>query len=231
MQYVIWLSLFGLFATQALGQRGGGYSGFGRGGMGHGGFPGGLPRDSFGRAGMVQGGGFGFPSRNFATNFGIPPVGPIPPLGVSAFGNQFGFGRRFFPSSAFFTSGFPLFLGGFEYGYPPASNIIIMEEPPPPQVIVQQVPRETVRAEIHEYRPTAPTETVSGEEQPAFTIVLRDGSMRPAVAVSVQDDVLHYVDPDGEHRRLPLDTVDREATRRVNRERKLELRLPSPTPK
>jgi hypothetical protein len=103
-------------------------------------------------------------------------------------------------------------------------------EQPLPQTIVQQVPRETVRAEIHEYQPTA-AETAPGEEQPAFTIVLKDGSVQSAVAVSVQDDVLQYVDPDGEHRRVPLDTVDRQATRRVNRERKLELHLPPPTAK
>jgi hypothetical protein len=192
------------------------------------------------RGGVVQGGlrsgnrvvvigGFGFPSQNFAS-FGIPPVGPIPTLGgrapFFAFDNRFGFGRRFFPSSAFFPSAFPLFLGGDDSGYPPASNIIIMEQPPP----VQQAPCETVRSEIHEYNPTA-AEPVPGEEQPAFAIVLRDGSVHSAVAVSVQDEVLNYVDPDGEHRRVPLDTVDRQATRRVNRERKLELHVPPPTAK
>jgi hypothetical protein len=145
------------------------------------------------------------------------------------FDNQFGFGRRFFPSSAFFPFAYPLFLGGDDSAYPPAPNIIIMEQPLP-QTIVQQVPRETVRAEIHEYQPTA-AEPIPGEEQPAFAIVLKDGSVQSAVAVSVQDDVLQYVDPDGEHRRVPLDTVDRQATRRVNRERKLELHLPPPTAK
>ena len=245
---IMWLCLFGLFATQALAQRAGGVEGFGRGGFGRGGvnvggFPRGFPRGGFGRGGVVQGGvrpgnrvvvsgGFGFPSQSSAT-FGIPPLGPIPPLGGSApsfgFDNQFGFGRRFFPSSAFFPSAFPLFLGGYDPGYPPASNIIIMEQPPP-QTIVQQVPRETVRAEIHEYKPTA-AEPVPAEEQPVFAIVLKDGSVQSAVAVSVQDEVLHYVDPDGQHRRVPLDTVDREATRRVNRKRKLELHLPPPTVK
>lgn len=243
---IIWLGLF-LFATQAFGQRAGGFGGFGRGGIGRGGvnvgFPGGFPRRGFGR-GAVQGGarpgnrvvvfgGFGFPSQNFF-NFGIPPVGPIPPLGGSAplfgFDNRFGFGRRFFSSSAFFPSAFPLFLGGDDSGYAPASNIIIMEQPAPP-TIVQQAPRETVRAEIHEYAPTTTAEPVPAEEQPAFAIVLNDGSVQSAVAVSVQDDVLQYVDPDGEHRRVPLDTVDRQATRRVNRDRKLELHLPPPTAK
>jgi hypothetical protein len=229
---IIWLGLF-LFATQAFGQRAGGFGGFGRGGFGRGGVnvgvPGGFPRGGLMRGGVGRS-GFGFPSQGFG-NFGLPPVGPIPPLGGSApllgFDNRFGFGRRFFLSSAFFPSAFPLLLGGDDYGYPPAPNIIIMEQPPP-QTIVQQAPRETVRAEIHEYQPTEP---VPGEEQPAFAIVLKDGSVQSAVAVSVQDDVLQYVDPDGEHRRVPLDTVDRQTTRRVNRERKLELHLPPPTAK
>ena len=242
---IIWFSLFWVFAMQALGQRAGGLGGFGRGGFGRGGvIGGGFPWGGFGRGGMVQGGvrpgnrvvvigGFGFPSQSLAT-FGIPPVGPIPPLGGSApsfgFDNPFDFGRRFFPSSAFFPSAFPLLLGGDDSGYPPASNIIIMEQPPP-QTIVQQVPRETVRAEIHEYQPTATAEPVPTEEQPAFAIVLKDGSVQSAVAVAVQDEVLHYVDPDGQHRRVSLDSVDRQATRRVNRERKLELHLPPPTAK
>ena len=51
-------------------------------------------------------------------------------------------------------------------------------------------------------------------------------------AIHENDNVcLSYVDPDGQHRRVSLNTVDREATRRVNRERKLELRLPPPTAK
>jgi hypothetical protein len=126
---IIWLSLFWLFAIQALGQRAGGLGGLGRGGFGPGrvmvgGFPGGFPRGGFGRGGVVQGGvrpgnrvvvigGFGFPSQSFAT-FGIPPLGPIPPLGGSAplfaFGNRFGLDRRSFRllfrcSSAVATSG------------------------------------------------------------------------------------------------------------------------------
>ena len=246
---IVWLSLFCLFATQALGQRSGGVGGFGQGGLGRGrvitgGFPGGFSRGGFGRGGVVQGGvrpgnrvvvigGFGFPSQSLAT-FGIPPLGPIPPLGgsapLSAFGNSFGFGHRFSASSTFLPSAFPLLLGGDDSGYPAASNIIIMEHPFP-QTIVQQSPRQTVRSEIHEYKPTATAEPVPAEEQPAFALVLKDGSVQSAVAVSVQDEVLHYVDPDGQHWRVPLDTVDREATRRVNREQKLELHLPPPTAK
>lgn len=244
---IIFLSLFWLFATQALGQRTGGFGGFGRGGFGRGGvmvggFPGGFPRGGFG-SGFFQGGGpdnrvvviggFGFPSQSFV-NFGIPPLGPIPPLGGSAplfaLDNRFGIGRRFFPSSTSLPSAFPLLLGGDDFGYPPASNITIMEQPLP-QAIVQQAPRETVRAEIREYKLTATAEPVPAEEQPAFALVMKDGSVQSAVAVSAQDEVLHYVDPDGQHWRVPLDTVDREATRRVNRERKLELHLPPPTAK
>ena len=94
---IIWLGLF-LFATQVLGQRtggfaGGGRGGFGRGGVNVGGVPGGFPRGGLMRGGVVRGGmrpgnrvvvtsGFGFPSQSLAT-FGIPPLGPIPPLGGS----------------------------------------------------------------------------------------------------------------------------------------------------
>jgi len=52
-------------------------------------------------------------------------------------------------------------------------------------------------------RRTATAEPVPDEEQPALAIVLKDGSVQSAVVVSVQDDVLQYVDPDGEHRAVP----------------------------
>ena len=108
-----------------------------------------------------------------------------------------------------------------------------MQQPPPspPQTIVQEAPPERVQSVVHEYNPPAGAAPLPAEEQPAFAIVLNGGSMQFATAVSVQDNVLSYVNPDGEHRRLSLETVDRQATRRVNQERKLDLRLPPPQAK
>ncbi|MGA2145144.1 MAG: hypothetical protein ABSH49_09300 [Bryobacteraceae bacterium] len=59
-----------------------------------------------------------------------------------------------------------------------------------------------------------------------FGIVLKDGSVRSAVAVVVDDDGLKYTDPDGRNVQLSLYAVDREKTRNLNRERNLSLWLP-----
>jgi len=61
-----------------------------------------------------------------------------------------------------------------------------------------------------------------------FAIVLKDGSVLPAAAVMTQGDALQIVDADGQHRRVPLSSIDREGTRRRNAERNLRLQLPAP---
>jgi hypothetical protein len=85
---------------------------------------------------------------------------------------------------------------------------------------------------IHEYQPVSTPAPASGflaqdVEPPMFAIVLKSGAMLSASAVVAQNDALHIVDADGAHVRIPLDTVDRDATRRMNRERKLQLQLPA----
>jgi len=61
-----------------------------------------------------------------------------------------------------------------------------------------------------------------------FAIVFKDGSVLPAAAVMTQGDALQIVDADGQHRRIPLSSIDRDATRRRNAERNLRLQLPAP---
>ncbi|MCU1337368.1 MAG: hypothetical protein JWO19_2949 [Bryobacterales bacterium] len=81
-------------------------------------------------------------------------------------------------------------------------------------------------SEVHEYPATA---AATLEAEPAtFTIVLKNGSSLSATAVTVQGNALKIVEPDGEHRRVPLDAIDREATRRLNAQRNLRLQLPAP---
>ena len=228
MNRVNWLCLFLLFVGPASGQHRGGFgAGPGRGGVvsgtfGHGRF----------RSGVVVG-GFGFPSQGFI-NLGIPPVGPIPPLGVNAsffgFDRRSGFRQHFFPSSGFFPYAYPLFGGGYDYGYPPEPNVIVIQQPAP-QVIVQQVPREVVRPEIHDYKEPPPAVAAAppgaNTEGATFMIALNDGSRKSANAVWVQNGALHYVDTEDRHHQVPLQSVDRQSTRKLNRERKLDFWLPA----
>jgi hypothetical protein len=122
----------------------------------------------------------------------------------------------------FFPNGFPLFFGDYGYGYDgyaPAPNVVML--PQQPVYVLVPAPSEPPKSEIHEYQRTS----AAGQEQ-AFAIVLKDGSVHSAVAVTVQHSALYYVEPDGGHRLVSLEALDREATERLNRERNLQLQLP-----
>lgn len=228
MKRFVWLWLFSLFAAPVFGQhRGGVGTGLGRRGFNSGGLAPGRSR------GVVVVGGFGFPSQGFI-NLGIPPVGPSPPLGGNAaffgFDRRFGFPHHVVQSSGFFPDALPLFAGSYDNGYPSAPNIIIIQQPAP-QVITQQAPREVVRPEIREYKEPAPAAAVAHPpaqaEGATFVIALDNGSRHSAYAVWVQNGVLHYIDSEDRHHQVPLKKVDRELTRKLNRDRKLDLWLPA----
>jgi hypothetical protein len=102
-------------------------------------------------------------------------------------------------------------------------TIIQQFAPPVPAVAAEQP---SVIPQIREY--AAPVAPASGAEPATFAIVLKNGSVLSAAAVTVQGNALQIVDPDGEHRRVPLDAIDRETTRRRNAERNLRLQLPAP---
>ena len=173
------------------------------------------------------GGAVGAPQIGFhapALSSGLPPISPIPPLGhtFSPFPT-----RRFPHSAGRVLTGFPYLWGGYGESYyvPEAAP----PEPPPQQpiVIVQPVQREIVRPEIHEYSNAGPSAEPM-EEPPAFSVALLDGTVRMAAAVAVQGDALVGVDPDNGQWRIALGVIDRDTTRRLNRAKGLDLRLPPP---
>jgi len=170
------------------------------------------------------GSGRGFGGSGFAP--AGPRQGQLPGGGVV---RGFGSNRGPFlsPYGFGYQDGFLPYDAGTAYGYTPQPNIIIVQQPPPPPVIVQQPPRDVLSV-IHDYVQPAPSTSAPSEGEPlSFGIVLKDGSTRPALAVVVADDVLHYVDSEGRDLQISLDEVDREATRKLNRERKLTLWLPA----
>jgi hypothetical protein len=138
------------------------------------------------------------------------PFAPVFPLGFGGYG----FGGYGF--------------GGYDYGYAPQGPSVVVVEPPPPAYLpVPERPPETATLVIHEYQPlSAAAAQASEADQPQFAIVLKNTTILSASAVIVQDGALHIVDADGAHQRVLLEAVDREATKRVNRERKLQLQLP-----
>ena len=158
---------------------------------------------------------------------GMPPIAPIPPLGNSTFSTQ-NFGARRHsgpPARGFGYGGYPYLWGDYGDVYAPQPEMPYVEPSPPPARYVILQPAPPVRPEIHEYvNPAAPESPE--QEPPVFTIALEGGSTRSAVAVAVQGDALSYVDEEGAQQRISLDAIDRAATRRLNRAKGLDLRLP-----
>jgi hypothetical protein len=119
--------------------------------------------------------------------------------------------------------GYSQYDAGTAYGYSP-QPIVIVQQPAPP-AIVEPPPRE-VHPVIVTYKQPGPAAPSEGEPQ-SFGIILKDGSTRSALAIMASDDVLHYVDAEDRHMRISMNDVDREATLKLNRERKLILHLPA----
>src|SRR5262245_57267978 len=85
-------------------------------------------------------------------------------------------------SHRFAWGGFPLFAG--EYDYAPAPSFVVVQ-PSPLYVVAAAAPVASApaKSEIHEYpKPAGETKPVA-DDQPAFAIVLSDGTVRSAIAV------------------------------------------------
>ena len=184
---------------------------------------------------LAAGAGFGqhrgglMPANPVPLGNPLPPISPISPFGGSP--RPQSAHQRGFRSPGYYP--FPYYD---DLGYYPATYSAPAEPAPGGVTIIQQfaapgpTPAEeqpVVTPEIHEY--PAPAAPSSGAEPATFAIVLKDGSALSASAVTVQGSALQIVDPDGQHRRVSLDTIDREATRRRNAERNLRLQLPAPS--
>jgi len=199
----------------------GGAGGFRGGGFGGSGFRG---HGGFGRGGFYGGFGRGF-NRGFYGH------------------NRFRFGLGFYPYSFWpyysywpnYDWGYPSYGYGYsyappyyDYGYSSAPPVIINQydqnqfDPPPPTVY-QPPPR--VRPEVREYPETASPHPY---EKPIYLIAFKNQeNIRAAEAYWVEGSTLHYVTLQHEQRQAPLDSVDRAFTYRLNRERHVDLRLPS----
>ena len=190
-----------LFLPHSSAQRGGGghSGGFGGGGFAGGGFHGGgfITPRFRGFGGFRGGNRFG----NHRLGWGQPGLGWGYPGDSMAWG--------YYPDEGYYGSGSqnPMIVMPQE-SYGPT----VVQAPPPP-----------VRPELHEYNwPESETNTVA-----TFTIIGKSGSAHSAIAVWVQGDAVRYITPDGTGGRLPLDSVNREATRSANAAKHLTLSLPA----
>jgi hypothetical protein len=182
---------------------------------------------------LAAGAGFGQRPGGVPPGNPLPRLSPLPPFSGSP---RPQFAPQRIPQRGFRSPGYYPFPFYSDLGYYPATYSFPAESAPGGVTIIQQFAppgpasaeeQSAVTPQIHEY--PAPAAPSSGAEPATFAIVLKDGSALSASAVTVQGDALQIVDPDGRHRRVSLDTIDREATRRRNAERNLRLQLPAPS--
>lgn len=164
----------------------------------------------------------------------FPAVRPIPPIAQPAPPHQGTGGHRrleghsrITPSGMFWDSPYNSFFGQPWYWdglqnspvvvIAPAAETAVAAPPPPPPP-----PPMPVRSVMREYDwPETP-------QQPdgAFSLATKDGAVRQGLAVWVTEGSIHYVSPEGAQGSIPLASIDRETTGRLNAERRLTLSLP-----
>ncbi|HEV2201820.1 MAG TPA: hypothetical protein VGR73_18525 [Bryobacteraceae bacterium] len=189
---------------------GGGFSGGGfRGG---GGFAGGGFRDGRGfRGDGFRGGRFG--GSSFFLGFGgwgWPYYGwGYPYYGGGYYGYPYGYGY----DPGYYDYGYP----AYDYGYtdaPPQSG---------PTVINQSV-------SPGYQQPSAPTTAnQSFYRTPDFYLIaFADHTIQAALSFTVEGDTIHYTTREHEEKTAPLSSVDVRFSEQINRDRRVEFKLPQP---
>lgn len=180
---------------------------------------------------------FSITSPGFAHNLGGIVTGFRPFTGAPV-------GRRLNRGfSNFVPVAYPVFIGGGYYAEPapqPPANITIVNPPQPaPQVIVitadrtasvvrQYEPGSGEESNVRVYHAPTPEPVEAPQEEAAvYLIAFKDSTVYPATDFWVQDDTLHYVTLQGRHNQASLSLIDHQLTQRLNRERKVDFRLPA----
>ena len=152
---------------------------------------------------------------------------------------------------------YPVFYGGGFYDYdapaapyspvsyqvPPYSNGYEQLMRPPVVIINQYFTPDTANPVVRDYSNVplpepAPQAANPGEsavntavnpsdQQVMFLIAMKDHTIFPAIAYWVEGDTLNYITVQGVKNSASLDLVDREFSKQINKERKVEFGLPS----
>jgi hypothetical protein len=142
---------------------------------------------------------------------------------------------------------YPVFYGGnyYDYDAPPAPTAGYSQYPgtgydqmtqPPVVIINQYFKPDIANPVLHDYsnvplpepgpQPDTP-QANTGDQQVMFLIAMKDHTIYPAVAYWVEADTLNYITVQGAKNSVSLDLVDRDFSKQINKERKVEFGLPS----
>ena len=209
-----------LLASSAMAQRrGGGMGGGFRGGMASGGFHGGIGASGSHFRGI---GANGFTGFRFNNGFG-----------GFRFGGPFLRGSGFvsaWPSFGFYGS-YPYdyypYDGGYAYNdpyYQQSPNVTVVYPPAQQQTPVYTDHAQSVMRQYDEYGQEI-NRSSGRAEPPVYLIAFKDHAIHAATSYRVDGQTLHYVTLEHEERQAPLDTVDRDFSTQLNRERRVPFQL------
>lgn len=156
-----------------------------------------------------------------------------------------GFGHRPYFRSRFGFYGYPIypsFYGGLGYydpywsapypdtsaGY--AADYSYPSDAAPPVIVNQEfqqppAPEPTLRE--YSFSPSGPPASVERKYgETLYLIAFSDGVIRAVLAYWVEGASLHYVTMDHEQTKVPLSTIDRALSERLNTERNVTFQLP-----
>ena len=135
----------------------------------------------------------------------------------------------------------PIYVGGGYVGggwvqqpqYLQSQPVVIMNQqaaPPPAPILVMNPDYKQETAPNPVLREYSAVSTPYANFQPSapkvFLLALKDGTLRQAVAFWAEGDTLHYVQPDHKQDSVTFAKLDREASKRFNTERGIEIKLP-----
>jgi hypothetical protein len=131
---------------------------------------------------------------------------------------------------------YPYYSYPYSYSYPyayssPASYSYPASQPSSNVVVVY--PRESATPALHSYDEygqevrRAPEPANVSDASPLYLFAFADHEIRAAIAYWVNGSTLHYVTLEHTEKQVPLASVDRPLTARLNRDRRVALPLPS----
>lgn len=243
----------GLMAQRGGGGHGGGGGFRGGGGIGGGGFRGGGGfvgggvRGGYGGFGTGRGlGGFGYGRGygGFGYGRGFGGLGYGGGLyggwGYGGWGLGLGYaGSPYYgywddPSyydTTPYISTYPAYSSGYAapVEYNPSPNVTVIYPAAPQTQPVYSAPVQPVMRTYDQYGqevgPSTPSTGASGNS-PIYLIATKDETIHAAAAYWVDGKTLHYVTLQHEEKQVQLDSVDRDLSLQLNRERRVAFRLP-----
>jgi hypothetical protein len=136
-------------------------------------------------------------------------------------------GLGYYYDPYYWDYGYYPYSSSYGYGYPGAyqPNVTVVY-PEPQSAPVTVYSASPVVGRYDQYGQEIGAPGGPANSSPLYLIAFKDHVIRPALAYSVTGDTLHYTTLDREDKQVPLDSVDRDLSRQLNRERRVPFDLP-----